>query len=142
MKCFSVKSSVQSQVVCVRSSVSAGGRSKNLGAHAGLIKGEQSCLSLHQGFQRDGTVQLFGTKGQARNLTKGRDRPGQPKFGMGRAGIAKIRDGGQDRPEMLKFGMDGPGQSKSGTGCRTKRDRAEKDILKQKNDDLKQKMLF
>ena len=38
MKCFSVKSSVQSQVVCVRSSVSAGGRSENLGVHADLIK--------------------------------------------------------------------------------------------------------
>ena len=38
MKCFSVKSSVQSQVVCVRSSVSAGGRSENLGVHAYLVK--------------------------------------------------------------------------------------------------------
>ena len=38
MKCFSVKSSVQSQVVCVRSSVGAGGRSENLGVPADLIR--------------------------------------------------------------------------------------------------------
>ena len=55
MKCFSVKSSVQSQVVCVRSSVSAGGRSKNLGVHADIIKKKEKsvefceglCLGLH-----------------------------------------------------------------------------------------------
>ena len=39
MKCFSVKSSVQSQVVCVRSSVSAGGRSENLVGKGGRKKG-------------------------------------------------------------------------------------------------------
>ena len=50
-----------------------------------------------------------GTTGQAKNLAKGRD---------------------------------GPGQSKSGTGCGTKRDRAEKDVLKQKKDALKQKRTF
>ena len=58
-----------------------------------------------------------GTTGQAENLAKWRDGPGQPKFGMGRAVTAKIRD-------------------------RTKRDRAEKDILKQDNDILKQKTMF
>ena len=36
-------------------------------------------------------------------------------------------------------GQDGPGQQKSGTGRGTKRDRAEKDVLKQENDVLKQK---
>ena len=39
-------------------------------------------------------------------------------------------------------GRDRPGQPKSGTGHLTKRDRAEKDVLKQENDVLKQKMLF
>ena len=34
--------------------------------------------------------------------------------------------------QNLATGQDGPGQSKSGTGRRTKRDRAEKDVLKQK----------
>ena len=46
-----------------------------------------------------------GTTGQLQNLT------------TGRAGTAKIRDG--------------TGQSKTGTGRGTKRDRAEKDVLKQ-----------
>ena len=39
-------------------------------------------------------------------------------------------------------GRDRPGQPKSGTGRGTKWDRAEKDVLKQENDVLKQKMLF
>jgi hypothetical protein len=39
-------------------------------------------------------------------------------------------------------GRDGPGQPKSGTGRGTKRDRAEKDVLKWENDVLKQKMMF
>ena len=38
-----------------------------------------------------------GTTGQAKILAKGRDGPGQPKFGTGRAGIAKIRDGTRDK---------------------------------------------
>ena len=50
-----------------------------------------------------------GTTGQAKNLAKGRDGPGQPK---------------------------------TGTGHGTKRDRAEKDVLKQKKDALKQKRTF
>ena len=50
-----------------------------------------------------------GTMGQAKNLAKGRNGPGQPK---------------------------------SGTGRRTKRDRAEKDVIKRENDVLKQKTMF
>ena len=50
-----------------------------------------------------------GTTGQAKNLAKGLDGPGEPKFGTGRA---------------------------------TKWDRAEKDVLKQENDVLKQKKNF
>ena len=53
-----------------------------------------------------------GKTGQSQNLAKGRGRPGQPK--------------------------PGPGQPKSGTGRGTKRDRAEKDVLKQYKDILKQ----
>ena len=60
-------------------------------------------------FQRDRTVQLFGTKGQAKNLAKGRDGLGQPK---------------------------------SGTGRGTKRDRAEKDVLKQKINVQQQERVF
>ena len=50
-----------------------------------------------------------GTTGQAKNLAKRRDGPGQPK---------------------------------SGTGRGTKRDRAEKDVLKQEKDALKHKKTF
>ena len=39
-------------------------------------------------------------------------------------------------------GRDGPGQPKTGTGRGTKRDRAEKDVLKQYKDVLKQKRMF
>ena len=42
----------------------------------------------------------------------------------------------------LAKGWNGPGQPKSGTGRGTKRDKAEKDVLKQENDVLKQKTLF
>ena len=59
------------------------------------------------------------TAGQAKNLAKGRDGPGQSKSGMGRAGIAKIRDGTQD-----KTGQSREGRSKTG------------------NDVLKQKIMF
>ena len=62
-----------------------------------------------------------GTTRQPQNLTLGRDGPGRDSQNLGR---------------------DGPGQPKSGTGRGTKRNRAEKDVLKQENDVLKQKMLF
>ena len=71
---------------------------------------------------RDNGTEVFslsrdkGTTGRAKNLTKGQDGPGQPKFGTG--------------------------HSKSGTGRGTKRDRAEKDVLKWENDVLKQKVMF
>ena len=39
-------------------------------------------------------------------------------------------------------GRDGPGQPKSGEGHGTKRDTAEKEVLKQEKDDLKQKRMF
>ena len=49
------------------------------------------------------------TTGQAKNLAKGRDGPGQPKLGTGRAGIAKIRDG-----TRAKSGQSRKGHSKTG----------------------------
>ena len=67
-------------------------------------------------------MQLFGTKWQWDKLKiLPRDRTG-----------GDSQNSGQDRP----------GQPKSGTGRGKKRDRAEKDILKQKNDVLKQKTMF
>ena len=67
---------------------------------------------------------------------------------------ANFRDKGTEVPSLfrdkgttgqaknLAKGQDGPGQQKSGPGHGTKRDRAEKDVLKQENDVLKQKTLF
>ena len=50
-----------------------------------------------------------GTTRQAKNLAKGRDGSGQPKFGMGRAETAKIWDGTRD-----KMGQSRKGRSKTG----------------------------
>ena len=72
-----------------------------------------------------------GTKGQAQNLAKGRDGPVQLKFGTGRAGTAKIRDGMRD-----KTGQSRKGCSKTGNGC----SKTGKDVLKQENDVLKQEI--
>ena len=44
--------------------------------------------------------------------------------------------------ENIAKERDGTGQPKSGTGHGTKRDRAEKDVLKQEKDVLKQKRMF
>ena len=90
-------------------------------------------LGTYQSFQRDGTVQLFGTKGQKFLHCPGIKGQGDklkilPRDGTGR--------------DSQNSGRDGPGQPKSGTGRRTKRDRAEKDVLKWENDVLKQKMMF
>ena len=63
-----------------------------------------------------------GTKGQAKNLAKGRDRSGQPKSGSGRAGTAKNQDGTWD-----KTGQRRKGRSKTEKGC----SKTEKDVLKQ-----------
>jgi hypothetical protein len=46
--------------------------------------------------------------------------------------------GTKGQAKNLSKGQDGPGQRKSGTGRGTKRDRTEKDILKQEKDVLKQ----
>ena len=53
--------------------------------------------------------------------------------------------GQQDKLKILPVdgtGRDGQGQPKFGPGLGTKQDRAEKDVLKQKNDILKQKLMF
>ena len=61
------------------------------------------------------------TTGQAKNQAKGQDSTGR---------------------DSQNSGWDGLGQPKSKTGHRTKQDRAEKDILKQENNILKQKIMF
>jgi hypothetical protein len=67
-----------------------------------------------------------GAMGQAQNLAKGWDGPGQPKFETGRAGIAKIRDGMQDKTGQSRKGRSKTGKQHSKTG----------------NDVLKQEMMF
>ena len=67
-------------------------------------------------------MQLFGTTGQKFHHSTGT---------KGQCDKLKIlpRDGvGQDSQNL---GQDGPEQPKFGTGCRTKQDREEKDVLKQ-----------
>ena len=44
-----------------------------------------------------------GTMGQAKNLTKGRDGPGQPKFGTGRDSQNPGRDAGQNGTEQKRM---------------------------------------
>ena len=66
--------------------------------------------------------------GQAQNLGKGRAGPGQP---------VKIQDGMQDGTGWYEILTACPVPSRG-----TKRDRAEKDILKQEKDVLKQKRRF
>ena len=51
-----------------------------------------------------------GTTGQAKNLAKGQYGPGQPKFGMGRAGIDKIQDGTRDKTGQSKKGCSKTGK--------------------------------
>ena len=90
-------------------------------------------LLFTKGFQRDGTVQLFGTKGQ-----KFLHCPGT----KGQRDKLKILPRDRTGRDSQNSGRDGPGQPKSGTGRGTKRDRAEKDVLKQEMDVLKQERMF
>ena len=81
-----------------------------------------------------------------RNFSGQRDRqnfivPGQRDNGIEVPLLSRDK-GTTGQAQNLAKGRDGPGQPKSGTGRGTKRDRAEKDVLKQENDILKQKMMF
>ena len=67
--------------------------------------------------------------------------PGQRDNGTEVPSLSQDK-GTTGQAQNLAMGRDGPGQPKSGTGPGTKRDRAEKDVLKQENDVLKQKMMF
>jgi hypothetical protein len=95
-------------------------RTKMLGRGVGFLTWRGKCNFSGQRDRISFIVPGQRTTGQAKNLAKGRDGLGQPKFGTGRAGIAKNRDGTRD---------------KKGNG-------AEKDVLKQENDILKQKTMF
>ena len=65
-----------------------------------------------------------GTTGQAKNPAKGRDGPGQPKFGTGRVGTAKIRDRTRDIT-----GHSRKGHFKTAKRC----SKTERDVLKQES---------
>ena len=71
----------------------------------GFPTGRDSATFRDKGTEVSSLSQDKGTTEHAKNLAKGRDGPGQPKFG-------------------------------------TSRDRAEKDVLKQENNVLKQKTMF
>ena len=75
----------------------------------GFPTGRDSATFRDKGTEAPSLSRDKGTTGQAKNLAKGRDGPGQPKFGTGRAGTAKIRDGTRD-----KTGQSRKGCSKTG----------------------------
>ena len=78
-------------------------------------------------------MQLFGTTGQKFFPCPGTKGQRDKLKILPRAGTGR---------DSQYSGRDRPGQPKSGTGRGTKRDRAEKDVLKRENDVLKQKMMF
>ena len=90
----------------------------------GFATGRYSATFWDKGTEVPSLSRDKGTTGQARNLAKGQDRQGQSKFEMGQARTAKIRDRMRD-----KTGQSRKGHSKTG-----------KDVLKQVNDVLKQKI--
>ena len=78
----------------------------------GFPTGRDSATFRDNGTEVSSLSRDKGTRGQANNLTKGRDGPGQPKSGTGHGTK-------RDRAEK---------------GC----SKTEKDVLKQENDVLKQ----
>ena len=111
---------------------------QNILLHSGMITlgfptGRDSAT-----FRDSGTAKTFLSRDKGTTGQKFLHCPGT----KGQRDKLKIlpRDGtGRDSQNL---GRDGPGQPKSGTGRGTKRDRAEKDVLKQYKDVLKQKRMF
>ena len=71
----------------------------------GFPTGRDSTTFRDNGTEVSSLSRDKGTTGQAQNLAKGRDGPGQLKSGTGRAGTAKIRDGnaGQKGKEQKRL---------------------------------------
>ena len=92
----------------------------------GFPTGQDSATFRDKGTEVPSLSRDKRTTGQAQNLAKGRDGPGQP---------VKIWDGARDG--TVQYFDSCPVQS-----CGTKQDRAEKDVLKQEKDVLKQKRTF
>ena len=70
----------------------------------GFPRGQDSATFWDKGTKVPSSSRYKGTTGQAKNLAKGRDGPGQPKPGTGRAGTAKIRDGTRDKTGQSRKG--------------------------------------
>ena len=66
--------------------------------------GRDSATFREKGTEVSSLSQDKGTTGQAKNLAKGRDGPGQPKFGTRRARTAQIWDGTRDKPGQSRKG--------------------------------------
>ena len=88
----------------------------------GFPTGRDSATFRDNGTEVPSLSRDKGTTGQAKNLAKGRDGSGQPKFGTGWAGMAKIWDGTQD-----KTGQSRKERSKTGRRC----SKPENNVLKQ-----------
>ena len=70
----------------------------------GFPTGQDSATFWDNGMEVPLLSRDKGTTEQAQNLAKGRDGPGQPKPGTGRAGTAKIRDGTRDKTGQSRKG--------------------------------------
>ena len=68
----------------------------------GFPTGRDSATFRDKGTEAPSLSRDKGTTGQANNLAKGRDRPGQPKFGTGRDSQKQGRDTGQNGTEQKK----------------------------------------
>ena len=80
-----------------------------MGFVAGFPTGLDSATFRDKGTEVPTLSREKGTTGQAKNLAKGWDGLGQPKFGMRQAGTAKIWDRTLD-----KTGQSRKGHSKTG----------------------------
>ena len=89
---------------CTRSRVSNGTGQCN-------VLGQRDRVFLIVPGQRDNGTEVPSLSWDkwAKNIAKGRDRPGQPKFGTGQAGTAKIPDRTRE-----KTGQSRKGRSKTG----------------------------
>ena len=63
----------------------------------GFLTGRDSATFRDNGTEFPSLSRDKGTTGQAKNLAKGGDGPGQPKFGTGRDSQNPGRDAGQNR---------------------------------------------
>ena len=90
----------------------------------GFPTGRDSATFQDKGTEVSSLSRDKGATGQAKNFAKGRDGPGQPKFGTGRVGTAKIRDGTRDI-----MGHSRKGRFKTAKRC----SKTERDVLKQES---------